>query len=388
MAVSFTLPRDRTIDLIGFAWSPLFEAVLSLRAVVHPKRVPMHLPWVRRCRALDDDLLDEIRALAGTFDRFVPGIFEVGLDGDSPAFEDELAALEAVDDDLVAYELSLTLGGLECGPREGHSPALVHDQVYRDELLAAAAGDARREALAGAIFGDPAALRARYVAMLRRYWDEAFREEWERILPRIEVEVTDGARALVTGGPPGLVEELLPEGRWDPAASAIVVEKDFDGVCDISERGGLLFVPTVYGWPSVLIEMARPWPVSVIFPLRDLRQPEVPHASDHEVVAGFRALGDETRLQIARLVAEHPRSTKELAELLSLSDSAISRHLKILDAAGLVAGRRDGYYVLYELRPERLDVLGRAVRATLGLVRAGSGDVPALPVSLGRTADR
>ncbi len=387
MAVSFTFPPGRALGLIGFAWSPLNEAVLSLRAVVHPKRVPMHLPWVRRCRDLDDDLLEEIRALTSTFDRFVPGIFEVGLGGDSPAFDDELAALDDLDDDLVAYELSLTLGGLACGPREGHTSALVHDPGYRDELLASAAGDARTSALARSIFDDPGALRSRYVHLLDRYWDAAFRTEWERILPRIEAEVTDGARALITGGPAGLVEELLPEGRWDPTASAIVVDKDWDGVCDIGERGQLLFVPTVYGWPAVLIEMARPWPVSIFFPLRDLRQPAVPHASDHEVVDGFRALGDETRLQIARLVAEHPRSTKELAELLSLSDSAISRHLKILDAAGMVSGRRDGYFVLYELRPERLDVLGRALRSTLGLVHAGSGDVPALPVSLGRTDD-
>ncbi len=258
----------------------------------------------------------------------MPGIFEVGLGGDSPAFEDELAALDALDDELVAYELSLTLGGLACGPREGHTSALVHDPSYRDQLLASAAGDARSAALARSIFEDPGALRSRYVHLLDRYWDEAFRTEWERILPRIEAEVTDGARALITGGPAGLVNELLPEGRWDPTALAIVVDKNWTGVFDIAERGQLLFVPTVYGWPAVLIEIARPWPVSIIFPLRDL------------------------------------------------------------DAAGVVSGHRDGYFVLYELRPERLDVLGRALRSTLGLAHAGSGDVPALPVSLGRTAER
>jgi DNA-binding transcriptional ArsR family regulator len=102
------------------------------------------------------------------------------------------------------------------------------------------------------------------------------------------------------------------------------------------------------------------------------------------VVEGFRALGDEVRLQIARLVAEHPRSTKELAALLSLSDSAISRHLKTMESARLVTSRRDGYFVLYGLQADRLDVLGRALRSTLGLTQATSGDVPALPVSVPR----
>src|SRR6266545_3210747 len=295
MAVNLRFPSARAIDLVGFAWSPLFEAVLSLRAVVHPKQTPMHLPWARRCRELPSDLLEEIGELVGHFDTFVPGIFEVG-----------------------------------------YGPELVHQAAYRREVIASVPDDPQRTALAHAAFADPGALRDRYARMLRRYWDAAFSEEWERLLPRIEAEVTAGAHALVTGGVPRLVAEMLPEGVWDGATSSIVIEKDWNGDCDIAERGRLLLVPTIYGWPRVMIELAPPWPLSVSFPLRDLRQPAVPHASDAEVVEGFRALGDEVRLQIARLVAEHPRSTKELAALLSLSDSAISRHLKILESARLV----------------------------------------------------
>ncbi len=383
MAVTLTFPSARPMDLIGFSWSPLFESVLSLRAVVQPKRTPMHLPWVRRCRELPADLQDEIRVLIRPFDRFVPGIFEVGLRGDSPTFEDELRAFDALDDELVSYELSLAFGGIECISHADLCVDHVHDPAYRDEVLVAADA-ADRGTLARAVFDDPASVRTRYSNLLERYWHEAFAPEWERLLPRIESEVTAGARALVTAGAPGVVAALLPEGRWDAATMSIIVDKDWDGTCDIAERGGLLFVPTVFGWPNVLIDLTAPWPVSVFFPLRDLRTPEVPHASDHEVVAGFSSLGDETRLQIARLVAEDPRSTKELAALLSLSDSAISRHLKILEAAGIVAGQRDGYFVLYRLVPERLDILARALRATLGLTQAASGDVPALPVTVPR----
>ena len=385
MPVSFTFPANRAVDLVKFGWSPLHEAVLSLRAVAQPKRTPMHLPWARRCRELPDDLLAEIRLLTRPFHRFIPGLFEVGLLGDSPRFADELEALGGVDDDTVSYELSLAFGDVPCDPGRETDRATVHTSAFRDQVLAGAAADPELLALARDALDDPAGVRDRYVAMLARYWDEAFHEEWDRILPRIEAEVTDGARALVTGGPSALVSSLLPEGRWDAASSSIVIAKDWDGECDVAERGQLLFVPTVYGWPQVLIELDRPWPPSVMFPLRELRRPEVPHASDHQVVSGFRALGDETRLQIARLVAESPRSTKELAELLSLSDSAISRNLKILEAAGMVSGQRDGYFVLYRLDPERLDVLTRTLHGTLGLAHAaGGGEVPALPVSVAR----
>lgn len=382
MTVRFLLPSSRSLDLVSFAWSPLFESVLSMTAITRPKRTPMHLPWSRRCRELlPPSLLARIAELAGPFDRTIPGIFEVGLLGDSPAFTDELASFGQLDPDLLAYEVSLVVGGHGCGPIE-RSPALVHDAAYREEVLAVARAEGTHARLAARLFEDPAAVRDDYADMLGAYWEQAFHEEWARLLPRIEAEVTDGARALVTRGVPGLVEEILPEGHWDDEGGAIVVDKVFESTNDVADRGGLLFVPTVYGWPRVLIEDKRPWPLAVIFPLRDLRQPEVPTASDHEVADGLRALGDETRLQITRLVAEQPRSTKELSELLRLSDSSVSRHLKILEAAGVVGKRRDGYFVLYRLRPERIGQLGGALRRTLGLARGDGGQAQPLPVSV------
>ncbi|MFP5577747.1 MAG: DUF5937 family protein [Acidimicrobiia bacterium] len=383
MAVTFSFPSGRPLDLVEFAWSPVFEAALSLRVVAEPRRAPLHLPWVRRCRDLPEPLQTEIRSLFRPFHgTFVPGIFEAALRGGHPSFADELVAMRTVPEETVAYELSFAYGGIACDVWHA-DPAVVHDPDYRAQVLQAAPDEDVR-ALARQAFDDPAALLDRYARLLEDYWDAAFDDEWHRILPRIEADATAGYRALVTSGLSGLVDELLPEGRWDAGRNAVVVEKEWEGACDVAERGGLLFVPTVYGWPCVLIDVAEPWPASIIFPLRDLRTPEVPHASDHEVVSGYRALGDETRLQITRLVAEDPRSTKELAQLLSLSDSAISRHLKILEAAGLVTGHRDGYFVLYGLVPERLDVLARALRATLGLIGSTSGELPALPVSMPR----
>lgn len=388
MAVTFVLPSERPHGLVSFAWSPLLETALSWRAVVRPKRYPMHLPWARRCRDLPTSLRDEIHALTGGLQTFLPGIFEVGLRGDSLSFEDELDEFHRLDEVDVLYEVSLGYGGLGCAPRD-HDRSIVHDPAYANEVVAGAtAADPAFGATVRAAFEDPAAFRERLGAMAAQYWDLAFRDEWDRIRPRIEAEVTDGARTLVTAGVPALVAGFLPEGRWEPDGPAIVVDKrKHETTCDVAERGGLLLVPTVYGWPNVLIELNTPWPLSIFFPLRDMREPAVPHATDHEVADGLRALGDETRLQITRLVAEQPRSTKELAALLSLSESAVSRHLKILAGSGVVDGQRDGYFVLYRLVPDRIGALGGALRRTLGLAQANTGQVPRLPVSVARSGE-
>lgn len=54
----------------------------------------------------------------------------------------------------------------------------------------------------------------------------------------------------------------------------------------------------------------------------------------------FAALGDPTRLAIVERLAEGDATVKELAEPFSVSLPAISRHLKVLEHAGLITRAR------------------------------------------------
>ena len=73
----------------------------------------------------------------------------------------------------------------------------------------------------------------------------------------------------------------------------------------------------------------------------------------------FAALGDPTRLAILERLAEGDATVKELAEPFSVSLPAISRHLKVLEAAGLIVRSREAQW-----RPSRMqaDPLDEAVR--------------------------
>lgn len=61
----------------------------------------------------------------------------------------------------------------------------------------------------------------------------------------------------------------------------------------------------------------------------------------------FKALADETRLRLANILFHYELSVNELARLLDMGQSRISRHLKILHEAGLARFRRDGLWVFY-----------------------------------------
>ena len=70
----------------------------------------------------------------------------------------------------------------------------------------------------------------------------------------------------------------------------------------------------------------------------------------------FAALGDATRLRIvSRLGEGEPLSITALSRDETVTRQAITKHLRVLEGAGLVAGERHGREQRWQLRPDRLD---------------------------------
>jgi len=71
----------------------------------------------------------------------------------------------------------------------------------------------------------------------------------------------------------------------------------------------------------------------------------------------WAALGDPSRRAIVERLAERPRTVAELTRELTLSQPAISQHLKVLRAADIVTYTADGARHVYEVRPDGLAAL-------------------------------
>ena len=65
--------------------------------------------------------------------------------------------------------------------------------------------------------------------------------------------------------------------------------------------------------------------------------------------SSFRALADQTRRDILKLLRDGPRTSGEVADHFSSSWPTISRHLALLRDAGLVLTERRGQEIYYEL---------------------------------------
>ena len=70
----------------------------------------------------------------------------------------------------------------------------------------------------------------------------------------------------------------------------------------------------------------------------------------------FKILGVESRIRIIELLKQRgSQCVSKMSEVLGITPSAVSQHLKALKYAGLVRNERKGYWIHYEVDPAALE---------------------------------
>jgi DNA-binding transcriptional ArsR family regulator len=300
-------PED--VARIRFAYSPLFELVMSLIVLRAPASHSLHLPWIRavlpRAASLD---LSEIFALVpihgATADFLTPPPISP-----LPQFAEELAAVRATPPERASAELSAVQG----------LPKVLATHIRRD----------------------PAAALERIADTLEAYWHLALAEYWPRLQRLLEADVLWRAQRVALGGAAALFDDLHETVSWKGDRVRAADPWHYTG--SLSGEG-LLLVPSAMSWPRVR-KMIEPYQPQIAYPPRgigtlwEIGAPPAPHA--------LAALIGATRATILTALQE-PVSTTALARRLSITPSAVSQHLSVLHRAGLVAGSRTGRSVLYQ----------------------------------------
>ncbi|MFD7630082.1 helix-turn-helix domain-containing protein [Streptomyces sp. NPDC059851] len=344
--ISFELGVEDLADT-RFAVSPLSETVLSLRILRDPGVSALHLPWRRsvlgRLGALDTGLLMSLVAERLTLPDFLtprPAAFE-------PAFAEELAVVRRTPPELVRRDLLAA-----------HAPDPLPEVLRAAVHAPAARGDAR-----------VTALRDRICELLHQYWEIAVQPVWPQIRMVAEADMTYRARRLARGGARLLFEDMHPQLCWedDGSRGVLRIHRTIGGYQAQASGRGLLLVPCVFAHkpaPPVGPEEAP----SLLYPSRGVATlwAPAPAASQapgpgHAHASGpFPAVGSAgpgaapalvpllgaPRARLLGLLGE-PLATVELARRLRVTPSAVSQHLRVLYAAGLLTRARQGRQVLY-----------------------------------------
>ncbi len=197
----------------------------------------------------------------------------------------------------------------------------------------------------------------------------------ERLEPQLADSVVEAGRLLAGGGLKAFIATLEPrvhavrneqhlvlELRCAPEWGASPHMQDID----VDVPGEFTLVPSAFSWPHAWASIEPPWPLGMTYPAPFLLREARPRVPPTDLVRVLRACGDDLRLRMLRWIVEKPRSTQELAPLIGITESALSKHLHQLAKAGVFEPRREGRYVAVPPAPRPAE---NSLREPAGLPR-------------------
>ncbi|MFJ6721609.1 MULTISPECIES: DUF5937 family protein [unclassified Streptomyces] len=347
------LPAER----IRFAPSPLAELCMALHALSQPAHHPHLASWASTTAAALDPCLAD-RLLEADFlwrssfsDIFMPF---AGIPGGSglPAatLPEELDVLDGLDD-----ERFVTAALEHCRLAlydEGGAPSPLKDPASRARVLeAAAARGPAQSRFALRLLDDTTAVRVRLRRLLEDCDEAFFAEAWRRIGPQQAADARHKTEVLRHKGLAAALREVSTALDVDAAGTTITADKMVDGATTATDPrvgAGLVFVPTNFGRPHLMVLHAPCWRPVIHYPLGSPEPASVP-GSVELLRLRMDALAHPMRMQLCRSLARAPHTTGELATVCGISAPEVSRHLAALKRAGLLHTRRQGRYVQHQL---------------------------------------
>ncbi len=341
------LPAERVV----FALSPLAELATALHALAEPAHHPGLHGWATATASgLKPDLADRLHEANFLWTSSLSDVFlpYAGLrDGDGQpgaTLAEELDLLDRLDEErFVAAALEFSC-----------SVAQVTEEVCRPaRALELAAGRGPRQLeFTRRLLDDPSGVRA-WLRRLFEDCDEAFfADTWRRVLPTLAADAREKGALLRHKGVEEAVRAVSPAVTVaeEDGRRRIRVDKMAQGHTSAveSELGpGVLFVPSRFGWPHLLVLHAPRWRPVVHYPVG---VPGVPGAASVELLQRrMEALAHPLRMRLCRQLARGSYTTSELADIYGITSPEVSRHLSVLKKADLVTVRRRGRYVLHQL---------------------------------------
>ena len=272
----------------------------------------------------------------------------------------------AIDDEMWTYGAGLMVDRPEVADAAGFVGLLqsTTGTEFTNAVLADSLRDPdRRVEVAAALDGDREAITSLLAA-----WPDHKQGWLTRLIEDADGVVGEVADLMAAWLP--LYQEIEPRVRTiirrdvDRRAGDIatlrpaeLIERTTNGIRWLSEPGvrRVVLAPSYVVRPYNFTFAGGDWRL-IIYPVSDEAfAPEDPLAPPAGVLRLHRALGDDTRLRILRLLRDRDWYLTEIAERLELSKPTIKHHLAQLRAAGLVTLTEEGGLSYYSLRRDRLD---------------------------------
>ena len=348
---------------VGFSYSVLRELLLSLHTLNHPKQRPLHITWgIDVNRRLSAELRAEyrwFRPIISSLSNAVNLLWSPD-DAQHPDFAQEFNTFSALTPTQFAEPLlaDFLVDAPPTGRRIWESTPTLTEFQQSPTLRQQATNWLDRHypespGLLTQLYTEPEQIQARFLMLLQVYWDTVFADEWARLEAYFSQELAIRGRSLMHDGVLAMVSSISDRFSADSAQQQLTyVSNGPAEQMTLGTNDWLNLYPSYFTFPSLIFSFShdkeqKMLTISITYPMPQQQYAGKPPVPPERLLTILRAASDATRLQILQLVAEKPRSTSELAQIIRVSDAAISKQLKQLQRAGWVEARRESYYVLY-----------------------------------------
>ena len=346
-------------NCVRFIYSPYIETVLSLQVLYDQYHHGALLPWVIRFKEkISPETYREIRYFG---DNIREWLYLLDFALDLPdlgrmSFAEVVDHIQAMPSTAFVFRLL----GEQVAPMEIESA--VESSANRDVVFRRLGiSDARRQQEMGRLFDSPLEVQEELCRFLLSYWDRHFADEYKWVELLLVKGVKDEAKKLEEESLPrfltrlggGLISRDRKLRRTNPDHAVIEnVGRPIEfSITDLEE---IVLFPSLFVSPQSIFELSQKRlvmsysiPPGVYLSRDSLIPPE-------QLSRLLKTLSDETRLKIMKLMMQDRQCTQGLAVELNLAEPTISRHLKLLREADLISSEKEGNYIYYNLRLERL----------------------------------
>lgn len=338
---------------IDFTYSAAVNMLGSLHIMANPDHHPETTGFIRRKReALPEELRERIDAFGRDYSEwaFVSDIMmKISAKdcGRRLAFDESLEKMFEMDQEEFAYVfLGLPAFDYDHGLLRGwmNDPATLTEESFGIQKLFIGVEKAK------AFLEDIDGMRKNVADMLRCYWDCCFEKEWRDIAEYFDSVIYKESVKLQQSSYLSYLSELHEDLSVNDGE--IVFHKDPDFSIDISKVRRVIINLSVFNSPHLNGNIEG----DTVYIIENLRLHAVrlndPIAGD--LFGVIYAASDKTRLKIIKMLWNSNCTTKEIAEVLGLSSSTVSMHLKILKENDLVETTKVKKYVFYGLKKHRV----------------------------------
>lgn len=341
--------NDTLATMTRFETSAVYEMIISLYTLLRPSR---RAAWANQVRnRMSREFWDELNAI---YEPFQSGLEFFELPVNYPYHTDVPGFIQYVRDmDNVSFVFYLI--GRRIPPER-----IIETNLEPKALIEAIETDfghycdADRQSNLADVLKDVESFKNRLTDLWQWYWDGYFGDFVETLYPQWESGLAEAERIMTNRGSDALFEHLLGR-KLEHLPSPLPPDQPYHEIVLVPSSLMPRRVFMFFGYGNITVVYDSEHTEARVAQLED---------SKEEAINTARALGDNTRMNILKLIAHHEGKIngKGIAKSLDLSASVVSRHLAQLRDGGLIIEEpRDNRTITYRLQKDTLTTLADKV---------------------------